>query len=605
MADGGGDKNIEHIVINQPGIGPGHPLYKTGGPIDYGDASTQVIDPNQIQGYQSTTDLMNQGVQPPAISNIVQSSDGNTNIPQVTVQDFGSDYYPSYATGYTPLGQDPNIAALDDQIAAAYGQTSPGAMNPRTYIPGLGQSTAVGGYSGSMIGSTTLFAPTGRIVPLGMIDAREKALQDAAAKAADLKAQKAAAEAQMNAWVMPEPNKLADKNYQGAFNKEFNQFHNETVEEAKRLYGKDWARALKDPTTDIGRDYQQKLAQFEYIQTRGDQMTNMLADIMDKNEKGQLWLSPQTKKLANDAYNRIGDWKNADITDLIGIEGQIKKAIGLDKYFKDTGMLSQYMYQIDEEIKRGAGSLSSDQWNTYRTETIEPKAREMAKVLTSQGGYFAGGPYTEEDIYNNIMSRYADRNTVKAQFQGATERAKDYYKKKDMNNPIIVQGTDFGTDAENVIPLDNDSETGVTYTWTDADGNKKQISGNETVTYNSIQNHLTPSPDGTMKMNPFVYVTVTGKNEDGKAYSRQEALPFNEGSVKARMYSGKYSKAAELTDKVNNDWNTGSYTVAYDKDGVTLNEYQKRSEDKVKKIKGKTQISKNNTVETESGNTYE
>lgn len=606
MADGGGDKIIEHSYVNSAGIGHGHPLYKTGSPqystgspVYGGVPINQIIDPTQIQGYQSAADLVNNGISPSqgvpptvaAIQGAIQNGAGNPDITtnQVTVQDFGEDYYPSYATGYTPLGTDPNIAALDDQIKAAYGQTSPGAMNPNTYVPSLGQSTAVGGYSGSMIGSTTLFAPTGRIVPLGMIDAREKALQDAAAKAVELKAQKAAKQAEMNVMAVPTAPRLNNKNFQGAYNKEFNSWYNDTVKEAQRLYGpNDWARALKDPNTEIGRDFQQKLAQFQYLAERGNQLTDMMAKAMAQEEKGELYLPEKTKRMMYDAYNRIGDWKNADITDLYGLERQIVKDQELNNYFKDTGMLTQYLYQVDEEIKRGAGSMSSDQWNTFTKETIEPKAREIADILKKTR--YSGDAYSWQDIYDNVMSRYADRNKVKAQFQGAPARAADYYKNKDMNNPILVQGTDFGTDAENVIPLDNGSETGVTYKWVDESGNEHEIKGTDKVTYNSIQNHTTPSPDGTLKMNPFVYVTVTGEDEDGNVYTRQEAMPFNDGVVKAKMYSGKYSKAAELTDKVNQKWNTGSFTVAYDKDGITLNEFQSRSEDKVEKAKGKTQI---------------
>lgn len=55
-----------------------------------------------------------------------------------------------------------------------------GKLGVMDYYPTLNQPVNVGGYSGSVIGSTTLFAPGGAIVPMGMFDAREKAIQDAA-----------------------------------------------------------------------------------------------------------------------------------------------------------------------------------------------------------------------------------------------------------------------------------------------------------------------------------------------------------------------------------------------------------------------------------------
>jgi hypothetical protein len=57
---------------------------------------------------------------------------------------------------------------------------STGALPNSTYYPDMGKQISVGGYSGSLIGSTTLFAPGGGVVPIGMMDARDLAVQKAA-----------------------------------------------------------------------------------------------------------------------------------------------------------------------------------------------------------------------------------------------------------------------------------------------------------------------------------------------------------------------------------------------------------------------------------------
>lgn len=85
---------------------------------------------------------------------------------------------------YTPQNMSP------DQIAA-YKQsqepTSTGALNVHDYYPDAYHNINVGNYSGDQIGSTTLFAPGGGLVPLGMMDARDLAAQKAAmAKAKEL-----------------------------------------------------------------------------------------------------------------------------------------------------------------------------------------------------------------------------------------------------------------------------------------------------------------------------------------------------------------------------------------------------------------------------------
>lgn len=52
------------------------------------------------------------------------------------------------------------------------------------YYPDINHHIAVGNYGGSEIGNTTLFAPGGGLVPLGLMDARDAAVHHAAAKKA-------------------------------------------------------------------------------------------------------------------------------------------------------------------------------------------------------------------------------------------------------------------------------------------------------------------------------------------------------------------------------------------------------------------------------------
>jgi hypothetical protein len=71
-----------------------------------------------------------------------------------------------------------------DELSAYEQQYKPvtGRLPNEAYYPDLGHNIAVGNYSGKAIGSTTLFAPGGGLVPLGAMDAREAAIQQAAMK---------------------------------------------------------------------------------------------------------------------------------------------------------------------------------------------------------------------------------------------------------------------------------------------------------------------------------------------------------------------------------------------------------------------------------------
>lgn len=84
---------------------------------------------------------------------------------------------------YTPQNLSP------EQLQAFQESQEPvtGALPNEAYYPDMHHHIAVGSYSGDQIGSATLFAPGGGLVPLGMMDARDAAAHRAAlAKAKQL-----------------------------------------------------------------------------------------------------------------------------------------------------------------------------------------------------------------------------------------------------------------------------------------------------------------------------------------------------------------------------------------------------------------------------------
>lgn len=79
---------------------------------------------------------------------------------------------------YTPQDFSPEQQAAFQQQY----QPTTGMLPNAAYYPNMNHNINVGNYSGSEIGSTTLFAPSGGLVPLGMLDARDAAIQSAALK---------------------------------------------------------------------------------------------------------------------------------------------------------------------------------------------------------------------------------------------------------------------------------------------------------------------------------------------------------------------------------------------------------------------------------------
>lgn len=114
-----------------------------------------------------------------AVNDVLNNLQSTSQDDGITVQDVNS---------FVPQDLSPEQQqAFQDQQNASEPATGPLGMHD--YYPTMNQPTNVGNYSGSVIGSTTLFAPGGAVVPLAMIDAREKAIQQAAlAKAKEVDA---------------------------------------------------------------------------------------------------------------------------------------------------------------------------------------------------------------------------------------------------------------------------------------------------------------------------------------------------------------------------------------------------------------------------------
>lgn len=101
---------------------------------------------------------------------------GVNETPELTTSGKSPDLTVDSFNGYVPADLDANQLAMYQQASRPAMQ----ALNPNDYYPDLNHQIGVGNYSGSEIGSTTLFAPGGGLVPIGMMDARDANIQRAA-----------------------------------------------------------------------------------------------------------------------------------------------------------------------------------------------------------------------------------------------------------------------------------------------------------------------------------------------------------------------------------------------------------------------------------------
>jgi len=208
-------------------------------------------------------------------SSIVEQLQSKQPSGQVSVEDLIS-YYPD---GVTPDQQ----KALDQQN---YFDENPvtGRLPNEAYYPNMNDPIAKGNYSGSVIGSTTLFAPGGGLVPYGIIDAREQAMRGAAEKRAK---QISDFESGLANAVPQTTHKVVQPQLQ----KVFWEGMNKVTPYLQKKYGKNWATAGKnDPVL------KQYLSGMNSLATQENSIADKYALIQNQIKSGDFVATPELQE---------------------------------------------------------------------------------------------------------------------------------------------------------------------------------------------------------------------------------------------------------------------------------------------------------------------
>jgi hypothetical protein len=404
-----------------------------------------------------------------------------------------------------------------------------------------------------MIGSASLFAPTGQYVPMGIHDAREKALQGAAVNAADLQKKKADAEAKAGIFKIPDAPQLTNKNYQRTFDKKFNKYTDNSWDEAVKIYGnkKDAARALKDHTTQIGREYQQGLSQFEYIAKHGNQMTDNIAKIQTAIDAGEMQSTPYIESVLIDAENALGDFEKGDPAEVAKIGGKIEAIKNLDKHLKDSGIVTAEMRDISQSVGSPQDYKDYDAYYKVKTKKVAAAADRLANQMTSFGGTYAGaykrGLITKEAISDAVEARLGTTREVSRETVATGNKGKDAYedtgevviKYDEFNNAQIAGDVDKkSTDGyripdasgipEGIKPSDKVKLSQIQVTKKDSKGNPmKDDNGNlimKNIATFSVQRTVTEYDPRTKKNETTTnnYVVTANADGDARGYLQRE-----------------------------------------------------------------------------------
>jgi hypothetical protein len=286
------------------------------------------------------------------------------------------------------VAPNPYQSQLDAQVARYSGALP--EMAASTMFPSAANDIQKGSYSGSVVGSVPIYAPS-HLVPFGVFDAKQRALRDAAlAKQKDISDFYTANKA-------PITKRFA---VQGELNDVFAEGMDKWIANAQKQYGKDWAGYLKqDQGFNNWVQSMQTVAQYE------DGIVNKVGEIQALVKSGNFNASPALTKSMSDVMNGIGGLSNpfdpkghqlgssilrmnADYDVDKAVNTEIDKIIQ-DVYQTNPGISSQGIYDLITSTKT--------------TGTDKTKLDLLADGLYKTR--YAGSDYiTRDDIYNRLYS---------------------------------------------------------------------------------------------------------------------------------------------------------------------------------------------------------
>jgi hypothetical protein len=327
----------------------------------------------------------------------------------------------------TPDGFVPN--SYENQLIENYNKAySPEQIGPQggALYPGMGESINVGNYSGSIVGSNSIYVPTGNILPIDPILARKKAIDDAARKRAMELTKPVAA---------PTVPAFTDARFQEKLNNDVLGFHNNFVKQAQSRYGEMWSKMLQDPNTDLGSKYLQGMKNYENIVKNVNQITDLVATTEEGLKNKTMTLSPEGKKLFNEYKNLAGNFSDYDTVMNTDFETLQKRMLGvqdINNYLND----SKIMTTLEAEVKgnysyndKGGYYVNKNNEKTTYKNIINDLTESLSKNTFDYE--IENGFMTKEDIKAALDARLKDSFkqtgsiTQKTEFNYSTGEAEE------------------------------------------------------------------------------------------------------------------------------------------------------------------------------------
>ena len=357
---------------------------------------------------------------------------------------------------FTPEGATPEeIASIQASINAQVPSAEigdPGA----SLFPGISQPINVGQQSGQIIGSQPIFVQRGGAFPAGVVQAREKALDDAA---------KARAKA-LKPFDLPKGPTVQDPRFQKSLNQAVVNTQENFIARAGTEFGEELKfAALQDPKTKIGIEFTQAMDNLDVLARESDQIIELFADVDSGLESGDLVFSDETIALRKEFETLTGAVEGGDIQNLGNMRDKLNTlqgSISLDKFLNDNKTIEK----IKGTIVQRAGVKDFDEFMGVRTTKTKEFDQAIEQLSSDfKRDQFKGSPLSKEDIANHLKGILGSEKVSSLKISAKPKAAQVSVKVEDVNK---TQG------APNVVKLNT----------TDAQGNATTFNMTSTVRNN-------------------------------------------------------------------------------------------------------------------------
>lgn len=366
--------------------------------------------------------------------------------------------YGDYSAGgndqnlYNTLGQQSNNYQLSNDASIAGNIAAQNraarAMPDMPYeqmFPSANNNINKGSYSGSIVGSVPIFAPS-QLTPFGMIDRRNAAMNKAAADVAQQNADFSKTKA-------PETKLFA---VQGQLDEQFSKGLDQWTANAKKQYGNNWSSALKeDPNFNKWMQSMDTLAKYH------TGISDTMGDIDAQMKSGDFVASPELRKIMADTKSGIANLQNPfdpkghDVgTNLL----KMRAVYDLDKATNNA---------LDEVVKTvtdsypGISSQGIYDLITKKTTTGVDDSRIAAiskEVYDSK--YSDGSGFTQQQVYDALLAKLGKKattytnSTVSTRGAGVDEKKEEETSVSNESETVNFFGHEGGVVTEDGITFD-------------------------------------------------------------------------------------------------------------------------------------------------------